>query len=92
MSKLRRIAALLAVSTGLSGCLTANVTSDARIESETAGIIGVSPSEVSISDRRTVGVNTYYTARAGQRSWSCVMNGGNVMTFGLTNPPSCTPR
>ena len=76
----------------LNACVgTKLLTPDSRIARETAGILGVSPEQVTITDRRGAGTNTYYVAHVGRRKWGCVINGGNLMTIGMVNPPSCTP-
>lgn len=85
-------AALAVIATGLSGCIgTKTLVSDSRLASNTAGILGVAPDAVTISDRRSAGTNTYYTAHVCKRSYACTMNGGNLMTFGMMNPPVCNP-
>lgn len=67
--------------------------SDDRIASNTAGVLGVSPSEVRIVDRRTDGpTNTYYTAITKKGRYACVINGGGALAFGMTNPPVCNKK
>ena len=57
------IGALLVAS--LTGCAAVatktNTLSDERILSETGGVLGLSPSELTLVERRTVGVYTYVT-------------------------------
>lgn len=77
--------------TGCSAIATkTNSLSDERILSLSAGTIGVSPAELSLIDRRTEGVSTYarVKTRAGV-SYACTINGGNLLSFGMTNPPVC---
>jgi hypothetical protein len=73
-----------------SGCASTFLPPE-RLASETAGVIGVPPSQITISDVRTEGTNTYYIARtkAGKK-YACVINGGNALTLGLVNPPKVT--
>jgi hypothetical protein len=65
--------------------------SDDRITTNTAEVVGVSPSELTISNRRTDGpANTYYIARTTSGvQYVCVINGGGILAVGTTNPPSC---
>jgi hypothetical protein len=76
----------------LTGCAS-QLLSNERIASETAGIIGVSPQEVTIENRRTEMTNTYYIAKTNDgNELSCVINGGNIVTFGLVNAPRCAKK
>ncbi|EIC28067.1 MULTISPECIES: hypothetical protein [Methylomicrobium] len=83
----------LSIGVLLTGC-TSQLLSNERIASETAGIIGVSPQEVTVENRRTEMTNTYYIAKTkdGSRELSCVINGGNIVTFGLVNAPRCAKK
>ena len=86
-----RAAAMAGILAGLSACVGTKVlVPDSRLASNTAGVLGVSPDAISITDRRGAGTNTYYTAHVGNRSYACTLNGGNLMTFGMVNPPICT--
>ena len=70
-----------------------NTLSDERILSETGGVLGLSPSDLTLVDRRTEGVNTYVTLKASHgKTYSCTVNGGNLFSFGMTNPPVCNAR
>jgi len=70
-----------------------NMLSDDRILSETGGVLGLSPSELTITERRTEGTNTYVILKAHNgKTYSCTVNGGNLLSFGMTNPPTCQPR
>ena len=73
-----------------SGCASTFLPPE-RLASETAGSLGVPASQISISNVRTEGTNTYYIARtkAGKK-YACVINGGNALTLGLVNPPKIT--
>lgn len=92
MSKFHRPALLLFVAAGLPGCTASQMLSDARIADNTAGILGVASSEVSIADRREAFPNTYYTARARGVTYACTINGGNALAFGMVNMPSCNQQ
>jgi hypothetical protein len=75
-----------------SACQT-TMLSDDRIASNTAGVLGVSTSDVKITDRRADGpTNTYYTATTKKGSYGCVINGGGLLAGGMTNPPVCNKK
>ncbi len=83
---------ILIFAAALTGCAT-TLLSDDKIRSNTAGVIGVNPDELSIENRRTEMTNTYYIAKTKSGGeYSCVINGGNILTFGMVNPPSCTKK
>lgn len=70
-----------------------NSLSDERILSETGGALGLSPSSLTIVERRTEGTNTYVTLKAQNgTTYACTVNGGNLLSFGMTNPPVCQQR
>jgi hypothetical protein len=88
---------LIAATTLLASCGTiaeqTNTLSDESIANQTAGVLGYPPSDLTVVSRRTSGVNTYVEVRADDgKSFSCVVNGGNLLSFGMTNPPSCAPK
>lgn len=81
----------------LVGCTSlaqsTNTLSDERIQSMTAGVLGYEPSELTIASRRTEGTNTYVNLQANDgREFTCVVNGGNLLSMGMTNPPSCSRK
>lgn len=75
---------------GLSGCASSITT----LQTRSAGVIGVPPDEVRISDMRTDSSSTYYIATVGKSSYACVAEGGTLkfLQLGMTNPPNCTKR
>lgn len=81
----------------MSGCSTiagkSNSLTDERVRSESAGALGYDPDELTIESRRTEGTNTYVnlTAKDGKQ-FSCIINGGNILTLGMTNPPMCNKK
>lgn len=90
------IAALL-VAAQLTGCASVaggtNMLTDERIIAESAGALGRAPAELALLSRRTEGTNTYATLRAKDKSeYACVINGGNLLSFGMVNPPTCSRR
>lgn len=92
MSRKSFIAVFVIGGLALGGCAS-TMLSNERIASETAGILGVSPEELSIQNRRTEATNTYYVARTKTgKEYACVINGGNALTFGMVNPPSCNSK
>lgn len=92
-----RLLALLATAQWIAGCAAiaekTNSLSDERIVAETAGVLGYSPSQLELLARRTSGTNTYAELRADNGSeFNCIINGGNLATFGAINPPSCAKK
>src|ERR1700741_2357181 len=65
--------------------------SDDRLTTNTAEVVGVSPSELTISNRRTEGpANTYYIARTTSGvQYVCVVNDGGILPARTITPPSC---
>lgn len=100
MNKVSRAARLLALMTTaqwIGGCAAiaekTNSLSDERIVAETAGVLGYAPSELALVARRTSGTNTYAELRADNgNEFNCIINGGNLATFGAINPPSCAKK
>lgn len=77
----------------LASACQSTMLSDDRIASNTAGVLGVSPSEVKITDRRSEDpTNTYYTAVTKKGSYACTINGGGILAVGLTNAPVCNKK
>lgn len=81
----------------VAGCSTiassTNMLSDEKIKSETGGVLGLSPNQLTIVERRTEGTNTYVQlkAKTGQE-FNCIINGGNLLSMGLVNPPMCSKK
>ncbi len=89
--KMPLIVVSLAIAT-LAGCASAMLSNE-RIASNTAGILGLSPNEITIENRRTEMTNTYYTVKTKDgKDFSCVINGGNALTMGMVNPPMCAKK
>ena len=81
----------------LSGCSTVaektNFLSDADIKSKVGGTLGHAADAITLIDRRTEGTNTYVTVRLrDKKEFACTLNGGNLLSAGIVNPPTCTPR
>jgi hypothetical protein len=84
------LAALLALGGCSSIAGSTNRLSDDRLKSEAAGALGLSPGELALLNRRTEGTNTFYAVKARDgKEYNCIINGGNLLSFGMTNPPSC---
>ena len=94
---MQRLAVIGLVSVLLGGCTTiagsTNTLSDERIKSETAGALGYPPNDVTIVSRRTEGVNTYVSLlTVDKHEYSCIINGGNLLSMGMVNPPMCSKK
>lgn len=81
----------------VAGCSTiassTNMLTDEKIKSQSAGALGYEPSELSIVSRRTEGTNTYVNLMAAdKKEFTCVINGGNFLSMGMTNPPVCSKK
>lgn len=67
-----------------------NMLSDERVIAESAGTLGLAPADLKLLSRHTSGTNTFATLRGRDgKEYSCTINGGNLLSFGMTNPPSC---
>ena len=87
----------IALIMAVSGCSTiassTNILTDDKIKSQSAGALGYESSELSIVSRRTEGTNTYVNLKAtDKREFTCVINGGNLLSMGMTNPPMCSKK
>jgi hypothetical protein len=94
---LPRLACLAASLATLSACSTiaekTNFMSDSDIQSKVAGTLGYTPDAITLLSRRTEGTNTYVVVRAGgKKEFACTLNGGNLLSGGIVNPPSCAPK
>lgn len=81
----------------LSGCSTVlektNMLSDEKLISQTSGALGYSPNQLTLVGRRTEGNNTYAELKAGDgKEFNCIINGGNMLTMGIVNPPMCAKK
>ena len=76
----------------VSACQDQLMSND-RMTSAIAGTLGVPPSQVTLSDRRSDGpTNTYVLAHiTNGKTYACTVNGGGALAFGIINPPSCQP-
>jgi hypothetical protein len=69
-----------------------NVLSDSKILSDSAGVLGYQAGDLTLLSRNTVGTNTYANIQAKDgKKFHCMINGGNLLSFGMTNPPTCSP-
>jgi hypothetical protein len=74
----------------LGGCATTILSND-RLTGETAGELGMLPDDITIENRRSEMINTYYSVKTKDgREFNCIINGGNILTLGILNPPRCT--
>jgi hypothetical protein len=94
MSRLSILALLYPV-TLCTGCVTSPY-SDERLKFDTAELLGVQPDQVAISDKRSSGPATYYTARTKSAEYSCEATAGSVMksvmNMGISSLPKCQKK
>lgn len=85
------IAVLLTGCSSLGGIAeSTNTLSNDKILSQSAGVLGYSPSELSIVSKRTESTNTYVNlVSKNKKEFVCIINGGNLFSLGMTNPPVC---
>jgi hypothetical protein len=81
----------------LGGCAAVaektNFMSDSDIKSKVAGTLGYVPDDITLLSRRTEGTNTYVVVSGkNKKEFACTLNGGNLLTAGIVNPPSCSPK
>jgi len=79
----------------LSSCSTlaqkSNALTDDKIKSETSGVIGCAPDDLTILSRRTEGENTFVNLLTKDgKKYTCTINGGNALTLWTVNPPMCS--
>ncbi len=89
------IAASLALTVGGCSSLASktNTLTDDKIKSQTSAALGLQPDELTIVSRRTEGTNTYVNLKASSgNEFTCMINGGNMLTLGMTNPPVCEKK
>ena len=89
MSKTKLLLAVLAGSFFVTGCASMMMSDDIVI-SNTANVLQVKPSDLTVTGRRENMMITYYTAttKSGNR-YACTIAGGDAFTFGVSNPPIC---
>jgi hypothetical protein len=74
----------------LGGCATTILSND-RIIDETAGALNLLPNDITIENRRTEIINTYYSVKTTDgKEFNCIINGGNILTLGILYSPRCT--
>ena len=83
--------------TSLSGCASiaesTNTLTDVQILSQTSGALGYTKSDLTITNRHTEGTNTYVNLiAANKKEFTCIINGGNILTLGMSNPPQCAKK
>lgn len=92
--RLITVAAMVVMSAGCSTIAAGtNTLTDEKVISQSAGALGYEPSELTLVSRRTEGTNTYVNVKAADnKEFTCVINGGNLLSFGMTNPPMCSKK
>ena len=94
----RNVALVCATALWMTGCASIasssnHILSDDRIKSETSAALGYAPADLVIASRRTEGLNTYVNLKANDgKEFTCIINGGNWLSMGLTNPPMCNRK
>ena len=89
---------LIVASMLFSGCASiagssTKMLSDDRIKSESSGALGYAPEDLTLLSRRTEGLNTYASLKSRDgKEFNCIINGGNWLSMGLTNPPMCNAK
>ena len=67
--------------------------SDERIKSESSAALGYAPEDLTLVSRRVEGLNTYAALKAKDgKEFNCMINGGNWLSMGMTNPPVCSRK
>lgn len=95
---LRNFAMLGTLALLFSGCASiagssSKMLPDDRIKAETSGALGYAPEDLALVSRRTEGLNTYVHLKAKDgKEFTCIINGGNWLSMGMTNPPMCGPK
>lgn len=84
-------AAVLCLLAPLLGSCADQMLSNDRAAASIAGSLGLPPSEVSVVSRSADGpTNTNFIVQtANNGRFVCTINGGNALTFGMTNAPYC---
>lgn len=95
---LPRFAAIGAASLLFCGCASIagsshTMLTDARIKSESSAALGYAAEDLTLVSRRVEGLNTYANLKAKDgKEFTCMINGGNWLSMGLTNPPMCSRK
>lgn len=85
---------MVATAMALAGCetLTKNMMSDDDIKGATAGVLGVQPNEVTLSDKREQDGVTYYVATIKDGTYACTLTGGSIWSMGVYATPKCNKK
>ena len=90
-----KFAALCSAMLLFSGCASIagsshTMLTDDRIRSESSAALGYAPEDLTLVSRRVEGLNTYASLKAKDgKEFTCMINGGNWLSMGMTNPPVC---
>jgi len=70
-----------------------NILSESDLLSKSADALGYPVSELQILEQRVNGADTYVALMTrGGKYYSCVINGGNLLSLGMTNPAICRSK
>ena len=81
----------IAMLAGMAGCAD-QMLPKIRAAASIAGNLGVQPGDITVVQRTNDGptnTNFLVEARGLPGRFVCTINGGNIMTFGLTNGAAC---
>ena len=83
---------ILLTLTGCTSMYGGSKLSDESLQSDIAGVLGETPSNIIIESRRSEGVNTFVTVKTKKGArLACTLSGGGIMVYGLRTPASCKP-
>lgn len=86
------IATISIIAVLAAGCASQLLSED-RLLTNTAGALGVSATDLIISNRSEQTPNTYYTVKTKSGvEYACIINGGGILAAGMVNPPQCTKK
>ncbi|MBB5018441.1 hypothetical protein HNQ59_001730 [Chitinivorax tropicus] len=88
---------VMVMAAALAGCAAVagktNMLSDDDIKSKSAGVLGYQPNELTLLNKRVDGTDTYVNLKTKDgKEFTCLINGGNLLTLGMTNPPMCNRK
>lgn len=91
------IAGLVFLGVSISGCASViektNFLSDDDVLEESAAALGYKAAQLTLTSRETKITNTYVSLTANDgKEFHCIINGGNLLTLGIVNPPMCAPK
>lgn len=97
MRTLALLATAAVLGMSVSACETVagktNMLTDDKLIAKSAQSIGVTPSSLQLVSRETDGTNTSAILKTNSGvEYHCLINGGNLLSFGMTNPAQCAKK